>query len=97
MTKSAPDSLTAGERKLVEFAVEKLPQYAWAQPYLPFHDCGFDNRLISALIAFGITHPDQLMQLSPRELTWIPDVGPKGRAAIEPYRERMRETSVPPP
>ena len=53
-----------------------------------FAECGFDTRLITALIAFGYTHPQQLLPLTARELTWIPDVGPKGRSAIRAYQER---------
>jgi hypothetical protein len=55
-----------------------------------FADCGFDRRLVNALIAFGYTDPAQLLPLSSRELTYIINVGPKGRAAIEAWRQRAK-------
>jgi hypothetical protein len=61
-----------------------------AKPAEAFAECGFDKRLIRALIADGgYTHPRQLLSLSRRELNSLINVGPKGRAAIEMYRERV--------
>jgi hypothetical protein len=54
-----------------------------------FADCGFDKRLVNALIAFGCVDPTDVLALSRWQLTVIPNVGPKGRAQIEAYRRKV--------
>ena len=54
------------------------------------------NDAINALLEFGCVNADQLLTLTAREVAWIPNVGAKGRAAIEAYRERCKVVSMPP-
>ena len=63
-----------------------------------FDETGFDRRLVNALLAFGCNDPTEVLALSRWQLTVIPMVGPKGRAQIEAYRERVSKAGpVPPP